>query len=64
MTRELFVLIVTCLLWLSLLLVRRIKNEDARYGITTLISMIASIMMIWLFLIVGAALPTAFPGGK
>ncbi len=64
MTRELFVLIVTVCLWLSLLLVRRIKNEDARDGIMGIIIFLASLLTIWLFITVGIALPTAFPGGK
>lgn len=64
MTRELFVLIVTCLLWLSLLLVRRIEDEGDRNGIMGIIIVLAVIPTFWLFLAVSTSLPTAFPGGK
>lgn len=64
MTRELFVLIVTVCLWLSLLLVRRIEDKGDRYDIMGLTIFSASLLTIWLFITVGIALPTAFPGVK
>lgn len=64
MTRELFVLIVTVCLWLSLLLVRRIKDEVARNCIMGFIAFCAFTLTVFLFVTVGVALPTAFPGGK
>ena len=64
MTRELFVLIVTVCLWLSLLFVRRVKYEDLRDGVTAIVTMIAVILSIWLFAMVFIALPSAFPGVK
>ncbi len=64
MTRELFVLIVTVGLWLSLLFVRRIKEEADRNCITGFIIFAALLSTLWLFLTVCFSLPTAFPGGK
>ena len=64
MTRELFVLIVTVCLWLSLLLVRRIEDEYVRDCIMGFIIFVALLSTLWLFIIVFLALPTAFPGGK
>ena len=64
MTRELFVLIVTLGLWLSLLLVRRIEDEYVRNCIMGFMAFCAFMLTIYLFITVGDALPTAFPGGK